>query len=159
MFIAVFGLWSIVGAQLSQGGRFARRGGAWFSRFRASSGSCYCGVSGPRRAVSRRCAVLCSIWRWDSPKAASEMVLVRWWFLAMPATCRSSMLMSECLRVSRVVGLCGPARQVAGSSRGREYGRLWVLLWRAGLSFWFSGSMFVAVALVSAPAFSGGAGS
>ena len=28
MFIAVFGLWSIVGAQLSQGGRFARRGGS-----------------------------------------------------------------------------------------------------------------------------------
>lgn len=66
---------------------------------------CYCGIGGLPRVVPLR-AVLCSGWRWDSPKAVSGMGLARWWFLPMPAACRFSILMSENVSVSRVVSLC-----------------------------------------------------
>ena len=50
--------------------------------------------------------VLHSSWRRNSPKAASLTDLARWWFFTMPATFKSSMLMSEYLRDSHVVSLC-----------------------------------------------------
>lgn len=51
-------------------------------------------------------AVLYSNCRRNSPKAASLTDLARWWFFTMPATFKSSMLMSEYLRDSHVVSLC-----------------------------------------------------